>query len=163
MSGWKSMSKSIFFFKCILYFEEFFCSWSCQCVRRGKHYVDSGKMAGSYTKFLKSNVKVWATHTLHTSCDFMMSHAYCRLLKQHINCCYQKGTSVVWLIVFPFQKDSPSKVSVAELAGRFKGHILPMPTSNDEVVPFLLWDNSCWAQILVSSQPDKQHSAIFSE
>ncbi|KAG8001897.1 CapZ-interacting protein, partial [Nibea albiflora] len=31
-----------------------------------------------------------------------------------------------------FQKDSPSKPSVAELAGRFKGHILPMPTSNDE-------------------------------
>ncbi|XP_041657419.1 capZ-interacting protein isoform X1 [Cheilinus undulatus] len=30
------------------------------------------------------------------------------------------------------EKDSPSKPSVAELAGRFKGHILPMPTSNDE-------------------------------
>ncbi|KAG7217662.1 hypothetical protein INR49_021351 [Caranx melampygus] len=29
-------------------------------------------------------------------------------------------------------KDSPSKPSVAELAGRFKGHILPMPTANDE-------------------------------
>ncbi|XP_060903017.1 capZ-interacting protein-like isoform X2 [Labrus mixtus] len=29
-------------------------------------------------------------------------------------------------------EDSPSKPSVAELAGRFKGHILPMPTSNDE-------------------------------
>uniref|UniRef100_UPI0037E86254 capZ-interacting protein n=1 Tax=Semicossyphus pulcher TaxID=241346 RepID=UPI0037E86254 len=33
------------------------------------------------------------------------------------------------------EKDSPSKPSVAELAGRFKGHILPMPTSNDEL-PF---------------------------
>lgn len=33
------------------------------------------------------------------------------------------------------EKDSPSKVSVAELAGRFKGHIMPMPTSNDEL-PF---------------------------
>ncbi|XP_044059136.1 capZ-interacting protein isoform X2 [Siniperca chuatsi] len=32
-------------------------------------------------------------------------------------------------------EDSPSKPSVAELAGRFKGHILPMPTSNDEL-PF---------------------------
>ncbi|XP_038548777.1 capZ-interacting protein isoform X1 [Micropterus salmoides] len=31
------------------------------------------------------------------------------------------------------EKDSPSKPSVAELAGRFKGHILPMPTSNDEL------------------------------
>ncbi|KAJ0063961.1 hypothetical protein NL108_014494 [Boleophthalmus pectinirostris] len=30
------------------------------------------------------------------------------------------------------EKESPSKPSVAELAGRFKGHILPMPTSNDE-------------------------------
>ncbi|XP_010741664.3 capZ-interacting protein isoform X1 [Larimichthys crocea] len=30
------------------------------------------------------------------------------------------------------EKDSPSKPSVAELAGRFRGHILPMPTSNDE-------------------------------
>ncbi|XP_072316790.1 capZ-interacting protein isoform X2 [Eucyclogobius newberryi] len=29
------------------------------------------------------------------------------------------------------EKDSPSKPSVAELAGRFKGHILPMPISND--------------------------------
>lgn len=28
-----------------------------------------------YTKFLKSSVKIWATHTLHTSCDFIvMSH-----------------------------------------------------------------------------------------
>ncbi|XP_049928524.1 LOW QUALITY PROTEIN: capZ-interacting protein [Epinephelus moara] len=36
---------------------------------------------------------------------------------------------------FPRMEDSPSKPSVAELAGRFKGHILPMPTSNDEV-PF---------------------------
>lgn len=33
------------------------------------------------------------------------------------------------------EKDSPSKPSVAELAGRFKGHILPMPHSNDEL-PF---------------------------
>ncbi|XP_074496499.1 capZ-interacting protein isoform X1 [Sebastes fasciatus] len=32
-------------------------------------------------------------------------------------------------------EDSPSKPSVAELAGRFKGHILPMPSSNDEL-PF---------------------------
>ncbi|XP_054462444.1 capZ-interacting protein [Anoplopoma fimbria] len=32
-------------------------------------------------------------------------------------------------------EDSPSKPSVAELAGRFKGHILPMPTSNGEL-PF---------------------------
>ncbi|XP_041850809.1 capZ-interacting protein isoform X2 [Melanotaenia boesemani] len=32
-------------------------------------------------------------------------------------------------------KDSPSKPSVAELAGRFKGHILPMPNSSDEL-PF---------------------------
>ncbi|KAK2846700.1 hypothetical protein Q5P01_009699 [Channa striata] len=31
------------------------------------------------------------------------------------------------------EKDSPSKPSVAELAGRFKGHILPMPSSNDEM------------------------------
>ncbi|CAB1451662.1 unnamed protein product [Pleuronectes platessa] len=30
------------------------------------------------------------------------------------------------------EEDSPSKPSVAELAGRFKGHILPMPTTNDE-------------------------------
>ncbi|XP_018521125.1 capZ-interacting protein isoform X2 [Lates calcarifer] len=30
-------------------------------------------------------------------------------------------------------EDSPSKPSVAELAGRFKGHILPMPASNDEL------------------------------
>ncbi|XP_071352552.1 capZ-interacting protein isoform X2 [Trachinotus anak] len=30
-------------------------------------------------------------------------------------------------------EDSPSKPSVAELAGRFKGHILPMPTSNNEL------------------------------
>ncbi|KAM9318141.1 capZ-interacting protein isoform 2-T2 [Pholidichthys leucotaenia] len=30
------------------------------------------------------------------------------------------------------EKHSPSKPSVAELAGRFKGHILPMPNSNDE-------------------------------
>ncbi|XP_022044789.1 capZ-interacting protein isoform X2 [Acanthochromis polyacanthus] len=30
-------------------------------------------------------------------------------------------------------EDSPSKPSVAELAGRFKGHILPMPNSNDEL------------------------------
>ncbi|XP_017271759.1 capZ-interacting protein isoform X2 [Kryptolebias marmoratus] len=29
-------------------------------------------------------------------------------------------------------EDSPSKPSVAELAGRLKGHILPMPGSNDE-------------------------------
>ncbi|XP_030008307.1 capZ-interacting protein isoform X2 [Sphaeramia orbicularis] len=29
-------------------------------------------------------------------------------------------------------EDSPSKPSVAELAGRFKGHILPMPTPNNE-------------------------------
>ncbi|XP_024133804.1 capZ-interacting protein isoform X2 [Oryzias melastigma] len=29
-------------------------------------------------------------------------------------------------------EDSPSKPSVAELAGRLKGHILPMPNSNDE-------------------------------
>ncbi|KAM9359389.1 capZ-interacting protein isoform 2-T2 [Symphorus nematophorus] len=33
------------------------------------------------------------------------------------------------------ENESPSKPSVAELAGRFKGHILPMPTSNDEL-PF---------------------------
>ncbi|XP_076590370.1 capZ-interacting protein isoform X2 [Chaetodon auriga] len=33
------------------------------------------------------------------------------------------------------EKDSPSKPSVAELAGRFKGHILPMPGSNEEL-PF---------------------------
>ncbi|KAM9853715.1 capZ-interacting protein isoform 2-T2 [Aulostomus maculatus] len=32
-------------------------------------------------------------------------------------------------------EDSPSKPSVAELAGRFKGHILPMPNTNDEL-PF---------------------------
>ncbi|XP_068174322.1 capZ-interacting protein isoform X2 [Antennarius striatus] len=32
-------------------------------------------------------------------------------------------------------EDSPSKLSVAELAGRFKGHIFPMPTSKDEL-PF---------------------------
>ncbi|XP_051252865.1 capZ-interacting protein isoform X1 [Dicentrarchus labrax] len=37
------------------------------------------------------------------------------------------------MFVFLFQEDSPSKPSVAELAGRFKGHILPMPTSNDEL------------------------------
>ncbi|KAM4627436.1 capZ-interacting protein [Polymixia lowei] len=30
------------------------------------------------------------------------------------------------------EKDSPFKPSVAELAGRFKGHVLPMPNSNDE-------------------------------
>ncbi|XP_029922978.1 capZ-interacting protein isoform X1 [Myripristis murdjan] len=30
------------------------------------------------------------------------------------------------------EKDSPSKPSVAELAGRFKGHVLPMPASNEE-------------------------------
>lgn len=36
--------------------------------------------------------------------------------------------------MFLFQKESPSKPSVAELAGRFKGHILPMPGSNDEVL-----------------------------
>ncbi|XP_003450246.1 capZ-interacting protein isoform X1 [Oreochromis niloticus] len=30
------------------------------------------------------------------------------------------------------EKNSPSKPSVAELAGKFKGHILPMPNSNDE-------------------------------
>ncbi|XP_053176845.1 capZ-interacting protein isoform X1 [Scomber japonicus] len=30
------------------------------------------------------------------------------------------------------EKDPPSKPSVAELAGRFKGHIIPTPTSNDE-------------------------------
>ncbi|XP_060929211.1 capZ-interacting protein [Limanda limanda] len=30
------------------------------------------------------------------------------------------------------EEDSPSKPSVAELAGRFKGHILPMPATNDE-------------------------------
>lgn len=41
------------------------------------------------------------------------------------------------LNVFLFQKDSPSKPSVAELAGRFKGHILPMPASNDEVAYFI--------------------------
>ncbi|XP_078101901.1 capZ-interacting protein isoform X2 [Sander vitreus] len=35
---------------------------------------------------------------------------------------------------FPRMEDSPgSKPSVAELAGRFKGHILPMPTSNNEL------------------------------
>lgn len=45
-----------------------------------------------------------------------------------------KYLSGVGLNVFLFQKDSPSKPSVAELAGRFKGHILPMPTSNDEVL-----------------------------
>ncbi|KAM3874767.1 capZ-interacting protein [Diretmus argenteus] len=34
---------------------------------------------------------------------------------------------------FPgMEKDSPSKPSVAELAGRFKGHVLPTPASNDE-------------------------------
>uniref|UniRef100_A0A1A7WDA3 RCSD domain containing 1 n=1 Tax=Iconisemion striatum TaxID=60296 RepID=A0A1A7WDA3_9TELE len=33
------------------------------------------------------------------------------------------------------EKDSPSKPSVAELAGRLKGHILPIPNSNDQV-PF---------------------------
>uniref|UniRef100_A0A3P8SWX7 Zgc:153184 n=1 Tax=Amphiprion percula TaxID=161767 RepID=A0A3P8SWX7_AMPPE len=33
------------------------------------------------------------------------------------------------------EKDSPSKPSVAELAGRFKGHILPMPNSDNEL-PF---------------------------
>uniref|UniRef100_A0A3P9MCB9 Zgc:153184 n=1 Tax=Oryzias latipes TaxID=8090 RepID=A0A3P9MCB9_ORYLA len=33
------------------------------------------------------------------------------------------------------QKDSPSKPSVAELAGRLKGHFLPVPNSNDET-PF---------------------------
>ncbi|XP_029963793.1 capZ-interacting protein [Salarias fasciatus] len=32
-------------------------------------------------------------------------------------------------------EDSPSKPSVAELAGRFKGHILPTPNSNEEL-PF---------------------------
>ncbi|XP_047449880.1 capZ-interacting protein isoform X2 [Mugil cephalus] len=32
-------------------------------------------------------------------------------------------------------EDSPSKPSVAELAGRFKGHIFPTPTSTDEL-PF---------------------------
>ncbi|XP_029372948.1 capZ-interacting protein isoform X2 [Echeneis naucrates] len=32
-------------------------------------------------------------------------------------------------------EDSPSKPSVAELAGKFKGHILPMPSSKDEL-PF---------------------------
>lgn len=37
--------------------------------------MDSGKMAGSYTKFLRSSVKIWATHRLRTSCDFIvMSH-----------------------------------------------------------------------------------------
>ncbi|XP_068601571.1 capZ-interacting protein [Brachionichthys hirsutus] len=36
---------------------------------------------------------------------------------------------------FSLQHDSPTKLSVAELAGRFKGHILPFPTSNDEL-PF---------------------------
>ncbi|KAL6115821.1 rcsd1 [Pungitius sinensis] len=30
-------------------------------------------------------------------------------------------------------EDSPSKRSVAELAGRFKGHSVPMPTPNDEL------------------------------
>ncbi|XP_077422314.1 capZ-interacting protein isoform X2 [Vanacampus margaritifer] len=29
-------------------------------------------------------------------------------------------------------EDSPAKLSVAELAGRFKGHILPMPAAHDE-------------------------------
>ncbi|XP_061638574.1 capZ-interacting protein isoform X2 [Phyllopteryx taeniolatus] len=33
---------------------------------------------------------------------------------------------------FSRMEDSPSKLSVAELAGRFKGHILPMPTAHDE-------------------------------
>lgn len=33
-------------------------------------------------------------------------------------------------ILFCFQKDSPS---VAELAGKLKGHILPTPNSNKEV------------------------------
>ncbi|XP_027900749.1 capZ-interacting protein isoform X1 [Xiphophorus couchianus] len=33
------------------------------------------------------------------------------------------------------EKDSPSKPSVAELAGKLKGHIMPMPNSNDEL-PF---------------------------
>lgn len=34
---------------------------------------------------------------------------------------------------FLLQKDSPSKPSVAELAGRLKGHILPMTTTNNGV------------------------------
>lgn len=50
--------------------------------------------------------------------------------------CHKVFVRGVWLNVFLFQKDSPSKPSVAELAGRFKGHILPTPTSNDEV-PYL--------------------------
>lgn len=33
------------------------------------------------------------------------------------------------------EKNSPSKPSVAELAGKLKGHIMPMPNSNDEL-PF---------------------------
>ncbi|XP_008307298.1 capZ-interacting protein isoform X1 [Cynoglossus semilaevis] len=32
-----------------------------------------------------------------------------------------------------YKKDSPSKPSVAELAGRFKGHILPMPKMTNEM------------------------------
>ncbi|XP_068441562.1 LOW QUALITY PROTEIN: capZ-interacting protein [Clinocottus analis] len=44
----------------------------------------------------------------------------------------QKGTISG---ISPRMEDSPSKPSVAELAGRFKGHILTMPGSNDEL-PF---------------------------
>lgn len=46
--------------------------------------------------------------------------------------------SAVSFNVFLYQENSPSKPSVAELAGRFKGHILPMPTSNDEVLHLYL-------------------------
>uniref|UniRef100_A0A3B4A3T3 FAM21/CAPZIP domain-containing protein n=1 Tax=Periophthalmus magnuspinnatus TaxID=409849 RepID=A0A3B4A3T3_9GOBI len=49
----------------------------------------------------------------------------------------------MFLYLFPLQKDSPAKPSVAELAGRFKGHILPMPTSNDQVKVLSFKDTLC--------------------
>lgn len=70
-----NVEEHLFFLMYTVFWGGFFCSWSCFCVHRGKNYVDGGKMAGSCTKFLKPSVTIWAAHTLHTSCDFIvMSH-----------------------------------------------------------------------------------------
>ncbi|CAB1348355.1 unnamed protein product [Coregonus sp. 'balchen'] len=52
-------------------------------------------------------------------------------------------------------KDSPVKPSVVELAGRFKGHVIPTPTAHDELHNMKHDHGELEKPSIVSPQPPK--------
>lgn len=86
--------------------------------------------SGVYLKFVTRHVTKYYYIQMAAIC---CRRPHCQDLKRNVRSWKDNNQSCTcFLTLFP-NKDSSSKLSVAELAGRFKGHILPMPAAHDEV------------------------------